>query len=341
MKYLLLLTALMTLCSCKENAEIKEKIIYRDVADTNVAAINTTEPVVELTPLTKEFGALVVREGEFTGTSKIVPWSSWWYPTKSKTLFENENPNELAPLQKYDRYVLESKGHDPESALFEKMEIYNPSEVNWAGLCHAWSVASVLHNEPKIDIIKNGMTFNIADQKSLILKSYENAEGLKFYGSRNNGGYDDDFNDVYPDQFHRFSQVFLFEKHLPFLMDYDPSFPVWSVPVYNIKFKIVKEDEHSAHVKAWVTIASPLVDNINFTGTKKSVKYYEYKLFGKWVGVDLLVTSSKWVNDSIYDHPDFLVAYPQNIKRSSLNTKLEISQIDEILGSEIIPTTGI
>ncbi len=319
-------TLMIVLIGCNDPKEI---VVMRDsMLESSVANKDLQ--------VTKEYGSLSVNEGEFTGTSQITPWSSWWFPTKDKYLFESSNEKTLAPLQKYDAYNKENSGVDSESALFERMEIYDPSEVNWAGLCHAWAIASVLHVEPKVSIIKNNISFSVADQKALLLKSYESPIGLKFYGKRNNGGFEDDFNDIYPDQFHRMAQVFLFERKLPFLMDYDPRFPVWTVPIYNIKFKIVKLNETSALVKAWLSTASPNVDSPNFVGTKKSVKFYEYKLYGQWTGGALKVTNSEWVNDSVFDHPDYLIAYPDAVKRQSLNLKLDVNKINEIIGKNYV-----
>lgn len=327
MKTLSALLTLLLFAGC--NTDENEKVIYRDTAGASVTPTKYSQ-------VTAEYGALSVQEGEFTGTTKIVPWSSWWFPTKDKYLFELPDQSELATLQKYDLYVEKVFGTDPETARFEELEIYEPSEVNWAGLCHAWAVASVLHVEPRSPVIRKGIQFNVGDQKALLLKSYENVGDLKIYGSRYNGSFDDQFADVYPDQFHRFAQVHLFERHLPFMMDYDPSFPVWTVPVNNIKFKITREDDTSAHVKAWVTIASPFVDTPNFVGTKKSVKAYEYRLIGRWIGNTLQVTGSEWINDSSYDHPDFLIAYPDAVKRASLNKNLEMEKINEIVGLKYV-----
>ncbi len=307
----------------------KEVTVYRDqIVDGKIANKDVQ--------VTNEFGPLSVTEGEFTATSQITPWSSWWFPTKDKYMFESSVEKNLAPLQKYDAYSEEIGEADPQSALYERMNIYDPSEVNWAGLCHAWAIASVLHYEPKANLFKKGMTFSVADQKALLLKSYESPTGLKFYGKRNNGGFEDDFNDIYPDQFHKMAQVFLFQRKLPFLMDYDPRFPVWTVPVYNIKFKIAKLNETSVLVKTWLSTASPNVDNLNFVGTKKSVKFYEYKLYGHWSENVFNVTNSEWINDSVYDHPDYLIAYPENVKRQSLNQKLDVNRINEIIGTNYV-----
>jgi hypothetical protein len=327
MKIFLIASILVLGVACKSS---EDNIVYKEVNGNVTLAKNAQ--------VTNSFGTLSIQEGEFTGTTKIIPWSSWWFPTKDKYLFENSNPGELAPLQKYDLFVKNSTGTDPESALYERSKIYDPNVVNWAGLCHAWAMASVLTVEPKNAIIKDDITLSVGDQKSLLLKSFENASGILTFGTRNNGSYKDDYNDIYPDQFHKLAQVYLFEKHLPFLMDYDPSFPVWTVPIYNIKFKIEKINSTTAHVMAWVTIASPFVESPNYVGTKKSVKFYEYNLFGYWNGDSLIVSGSEWINDSIYDHPDFLIAYPDNVQRVSFNKKLDPLKIDALIGTKNVST---
>lgn len=330
MKNIMMLTVLLLLVSC--NSKENEKVITKFQNSNGTTIEDEMKTPLKYQYVTTEFGGLSVQEGHFSGESSIIPWSSWWFPTKDRYMFENTKRRKLAPLEKYDLFVDRTYGDSPEAAYYEEMEIYDPSEVNWAGLCHAWAVASVLHPEPKVEISKKKIVFSVVDQKALLLKSYENVGNLQYFGDRYDGGFEDKFDDIYPDQFHRLAQVFIFEKKLPFLMDYDPSYPVWTVPVYDITFKITKEDKNTAHVKAWVTTASSFVSSPSYIGTKKSVKYYEYKLFGTWVGTKLLVTGSKWVNDAIYDHPDFLIAFPKNANRGSLNKNLDIAYIDEILG---------
>jgi len=326
MKFFLLFLILQLSYSCQNTDEV---IVYRESS----SSLNTPE---QFRQVTNSFGELKVSEGDFTGTSKITPWSSWWFPTKDKYLFSNQDNTKLAPLEKYDLFLEKTTGSAALSAQYEENEIYDEREVNWAGLCHAWAVASVLHQEPKFTVSRQNIDFSVGDQKALLLKSYENVSGLEIYGHRFDGGPNDEYEDIYPDQFHRFSQYFLFEKKLPILMDYDPSFPVWTVPVYKIKFNIKKIDESTASVKAWVEIASPFVESPNFVGTKKSVKLYEYNLFGTWSNGELYVTGSEWINASTFDHPDFLIAYPSKVKRGSLNKQLKVEKIDEIVRAKII-----
>ena len=326
MKFFLLLLVLQVTYSCQNSEDV---IVYRDRA----ASLSTPEGFRHVT---EKFGELKVKEGDHTGQSKITPWSSWWFPTKDKFMFAHTDRSKLAPLEKYDLYNERTSGQLTQAAIYEEKNIYDEREVNWAGLCHAWAVASVLHQEPRFIISRRDIDFSVADQKALLLKSYENVSGLEIYGHRFDGGPNDVYEDVYPDQFHRLAQHYLFEKKLPFLMDYDPSFPVWTVPVYKIKFTITKTDESSAFVRAWVEFASPFVENPNFVGTKKSVKMYEYNLYGTWVNGELIVNGSEWINASSYDHPDFLIGYPSNVKRGSLNKELKVEQIDEIIKAKLI-----
>lgn len=286
------------------------------------------------TMATNEYGALVVKEGEFSSQSKITPWSSWWFPSNRRYLFDRSSEDLLAPLQKYDLFARKSHDIEANAAEFEETEIFNPSEVAWAGLCHAWAIASVLHTEPISNVVLKGINFTTGDQKALLLKSYENVSNLKIYGQRFDGNRLDDYDDVYPDQFHKLVQVYLFDNKLPLLMDYDPSFSVWTVPVYITKFIIKKDSDTSAMVQAWVTMASPFVDSPEYIGTKRIVKSYEYRLNGSWSHGELTVTSSEWLNDSRYDHPDYLIGYPKDAKRSSLNTQLDANIVDEILGKK-------
>ena len=278
--------------------------------------------------VTDHYGALVVETGEFVYDTEMKPWSSWWYPSIDRDLFTNDD--DLAPLEKYDEYLLLKHNKTTEAAHFEETKLYNPMQASWAGLCHAWAIASVLHREPRRLIRKEGMNFSIADQKALLLKSYENTGDLEIFGQRYDGLYDNDFQNIYPDQFHRFMQQYLRDEGKPFIMDYDPSYPVWTVPVYLAKTSIVEVDRETMSVTTWVTYASPFVAQ-NFVGTRQIVKTYTYNLYGSWRNGQFTVTDGEWTGASVYDHPDYVIAYPKNAQRGSYNKELEVRYIDEIL----------
>ncbi len=114
-------------------------------------------------------------------------------------------------------------------------------------------------------------------------------------------------------------------------MDYDPRFPVWTVPVYKVKFQVSKLDETSAKVTAWVTFASPHVETHDFVGTKRVVKGYKYILKGNWKNGVLNVTDGEWIEESKHDHPDYLISFPSSIQRGSLNDQIKPEIVDTIL----------
>ncbi len=278
--------------------------------------------------VTNEYGALKVREGEYTFESEVTPWSSWWFPMRDRFLFDRNDSK--APLVKYDEYVSRRHSIDARAANYEEQELYNPAQAAWAGLCHAWAVASILHREPTRILRKENITFDVADQKALLLKSYENVGNLKIYGDRFDGQHDDNYDDIFPDQFHRFVQVHLEDMKKPFMMDYDASYPVWTVPVFKAKFSITFVSPTVADVKAWVTFASPLVD-AQYVGTRDLVKTYTYRLYGNTEGGVFTAIDSEWTGASVHDHPDYVIAYPEGATRGSYNREIDIEMVDEIL----------
>lgn len=308
------------------NGEVKEKLKKVKVYEIQDGRKADTYKVTE------KYGALTVREGEYVGESATKPWSSWWYPINEKSLFYNSDGG-ASTLEKYDFYAEKRLNEASEAALFEERNIYQPNEVGWAGLCHAWAIASVLHPEPTATKYLSGVKWTVADQKALLLKSYEKAEGISdiMYGERYNGDRSNDYDDIYPDQFHKLIQDHLVEKKKPFLMDYDPRSPVWTVPGYRVKFMVEKRDATTAVVSAWVTFASPHVDDHNFVGTKRVVKNYKYELKGKWSNGVLHVNDGEWLGDSKDDHPDYLISFPDTIQRGSRNQHIKTSIVDSIV----------
>lgn len=315
--------SMLTFTACNE--EVKEKIQMLEYPNGARRSAKSYE-------VTKKYGPLTIREGEYSGEAKMTPWSTWWYPLNEKTLFQGTD-NRLSTLEKYDHYAANVFGERAQAAKIEEQEIYKPSEVGWAGLCHAWAIAAVLHPEPKREKQAGGLNWSIADQKALLLKSYETATGISqiMYGGRYTGAREDDYDDIYPDQFHKLAQDHLIEKKKPFLLDYEARHPVWTVPAYKIKFIIKKQDEESALVSAWLSFASPHVKDLNFVGIKRIVKNYTYMLYGKWKNGVMAVNDGKWIEASKDDHPDYVISYPDSIQRGSNNTELKMTIIDSIL----------
>jgi hypothetical protein len=311
-----------------------------------------------LTNVTREFGHTVITARELPMRSGVVaanlkPWSSWWFPKKDDFLFKNYRSTLESPLAKYDlirRMKYQMMGRTaPKSAADYEYNNYNPNSLSWEGLCDAWALASISKPEPKKPVsyrVGNTIiTFTVGDLKALMLKTFEATDdsGLKYYGQKFSGDYSGwIYPDMFPDQFHRFLEVQLFERKQPFVMDHDPGVEIWNVPVYKANYLIesVPNEPNSVFVRTWLYSAESVRENEkDFLGTREAVREYNYVLKGSRNGNgDLVIESGYWVKgpdgvDSRKNHPDYLAIAidPSRLVRKSWNPELEIDLVDEIL----------
>jgi hypothetical protein len=306
-----------------------------------------------LTAVTREFGQSVISMRNLPYRSEVgsayhKPWSSWWFPKKDEVLFKGSS----SALSKYDqfrklRYRLKGKPTPRSAAEFES-NAHNPHSLAWEGLCDAWSMAAILKPEPKrpvtMRIGRDAITFSVADLKALLLKTYENVDDadLKYYGQKFTGdarGWI--FADIFPNEFHRFLEVQLFQRKQAFIMDHDPGVEVWNVPVYKANYLIdaIPSDPNAVAVTAWVFSAEffPFVDRES-VGTREAIRTYHYVLRGnRNIDGNLVVSSGDWIKgsdgiDSTRSHPDFITAVANPLLvRKSYNPEIEIDLVDEIL----------
>jgi len=313
--------------------------VAEDSADLELQADATDAETADLVA-TDVYGPLYVEIGRFVAEAKVKPWSSWWFPISEDTLFKETSQAELSPLQKYDRYCRTVLHRETNAADFERTRIYKPNAPGWAGLCDAWAVASIMEPEPTEDVTRDGIHFTVGDLKALLLKIHERPAGLKHFGKRNDAKWNDEYADIYPHQFHRFLQAELFDRGLPFIMDHDAGYEVWSSPVWKAITKIEKSSDQPdvVRVQTWLLSASPHVNNPNFTGTLQVINLYTYDLIGQW-GADnrFSVESSRWTERSRWDHPDFLIPKPEAVARQSRNPQIDASAVDAILGVRTEP----
>ena len=100
---------------------------------------------------------------------------------------------------------------------------------------------------------------------------------------------------MFPEQFHRFLEVQLFEKKQPFVMDHDAGIQIWNVPVYKANFSMdgVPGNPDAVFVRTWLYSAeTSATDARDFVGTKEAVREYNYLLKGKRNDVGQLVVDS-------------------------------------------------
>jgi hypothetical protein len=286
--------------------------------------------------VTDTYGLAYVREGSFFAEAKVKPWSSYWFPHSDTSLYEPiSGSREAAPLQKYDQWAKKAKKTETSAAAYEKTAMENHESDSWAGLCNAWSKASVMEKEPAnrkpVDV--DGVKFSSFDLKALLIKSYDNTVGFVNYGRRYNGERSDDFNDIYPDQFHRVLQATLFEKGQAFIMDRDPSIQVWNVPVYKAEVLIARDPSNAGvmHVRATLGTAGTR-DDTDFIGTWQVNYEYYYDLYGvSRPDGSFEVRSGAWTGASLDNHPDFVTVIPEKTVRQSDNPQLKTEWVDEIL----------
>jgi hypothetical protein len=306
--------------------------------------------------VTKEFGYTIISDRQFpiqvaAVAAKTIPWSSWWYPKRETFLFDDTAENGLAPLKKFD-LVRRSRFPAAGSASDFERSRYSAQLLSWEGLCDAWAIASIVRPEPKrpvkvtlSDGSKKSVTFTVADLKALLLKTFEavDGSGLSTYGQKFNGNITGwIYPDMFPEQFHQFIEVQLFQNQRPFIIDHDAGMEVWNIPVYraNYKMDLVPNEPDSVFVTTWIYSAeSVLVNEKNFVGTKQAVREYNYVLTGsRTVEGDLMVKSGYWVKgpngiDSRSNHPDYAIqiADPAKIIQKSWNPELDINLVNEIL----------
>ena len=288
------------------------------------------------TKVTATYGPLVVRETDESGIEAYalradgkqwLPWSAYWYPTNDTVLFDGAD----APLKKYDRFAARTHGSATSAAEFEEKNVYNPAP-GWEGSCDAWAKASLFEAEP----VRGVGEFTAFDLKALLIKSYQSIDddSIEYFGERNNGD-DSNYKDIYPDQFHRFLQVNLFEDHKPFLMDKDPGIAVWNMPMYYANLTITRDsDPRVLHVQAKVKGANFWTSH---TENKRKVllKEYTYDLMGMPNSDgSFSVDVGQWTGNSIKDHPDFVGAIKHKpVRHRSLNTEIDTKVIEQLMSS--------
>jgi hypothetical protein len=292
--------------------------------------------------VTKRFGLTRVKEGDFQSPDmQAIPWTGYWFPKQQKEMFAADpDTGELSPLQRYDQWVKKVKGVESHAADIEAGS-YDPQSDSWEGLCNAWAAASIKEPGPTQDTVVDGVKFRAIDLRALLIKTHDGKpEGYTQYGERNEGT-GQDFQDIYPDQFHRFLQVQLFDNGQPFIMDKDPGPEVWNVPVFAAESQLMRDpaDSHVMHVRTWITYANFSHDFLYNGSTEQVVKEYTYDLYGiQLPDGSFEVHSGFWTMvgdiDSTLDHPDFVTLLPDDdSSRASFNQGLNSQWVDEIVAA--------
>jgi hypothetical protein len=216
---------------------------------------------------------------------------------------------------------------------------------NWEGRCGAWAIASVMEPEPVlpdagVQIPGTDIKFYTRDLKALIVKSYETVDNSAFhrFGQPYAGDPGDDYQDIYPDQFHRVLQAELFDHHRPIVMDDTAGVEVWNTPVWAAMTTLTRDgsDPHVMHVYTRAKGAQSVRVSPDYAGPSKDTTYqYTYDLYGfPQSDGSLLVKFGKWTGDSFQDHPDYVLTLPEKgtqVRHASANQQLDPGVIADIL----------
>jgi len=88
------------------------------------------------------------------------PWSgSWWPLADCRLAFGAWGPERLSPLEKYDSYMMVTRGYNPLAAAREADPVNGHNEApkrdgeSWTGHCHGWSAAALLFPEPTSNVL--------------------------------------------------------------------------------------------------------------------------------------------------------------------------------------------
>ncbi|GMG16563.1 unnamed protein product [Phytophthora fragariaefolia] len=231
----------------------------------------------------------------------------------------------------------------------------------WYGICHAWTPAAMLEDEPQCAVTYNGVTFQPMDIKALLSDVYDGATVTTvFTGTRYNGGTDstdeygrhssDSYRDLNPAYFHIAAANLLGKLNATFIADVTAGSEVWNQPVRGFK---VYEQTNMTLAEAAQTFYG--LDEYPWNAAAKSIVYVKSRL--SWIFETYtdgpLVSSGKvnsyttgayyyyllemdddgniiggeWVYDSDDDHPDF-IWFPKAKPAADTVTSIGLSYAD-------------
>ncbi|POM77282.1 Transglutaminase elicitor, partial [Phytophthora palmivora] len=231
----------------------------------------------------------------------------------------------------------------------------------WYGICHAWTPAAMLEEEPNCAVTYNGVTFQPLDIKALLSDVYDGATvSTVFTGTRYNGGTDsedeygrhsnDAYRDLNPAYFHIAAANLLGKLNATFIADVTAGSEVWNQPVRG--FKVYEQTEMTPEEAASTFYG---LEEYPWNAAAKSIVYMKTRL--SWIfetytdgglvssgQVDSYTTGAyyyyllemddsgniiggEWVYDSDDDHPDF-IWFPKAKPSADTVTSIGLSYAD-------------
>lgn len=237
-------------------------------------------------------------------------WSGYWWPTAKQEI--------LKPLAKYDQLT------GARSAEWEKAN--NPPNVEaWVGLCHGWSAAAVMEEEPTARRSVNNVDLGVGDQKAWLSLAH-GGDVANFYGLRFDGRPGDDPNDMAPEVLWEALRTTIGEQKTAIVLDIEPGAEVWNFPAYAYRVEAQKVGNvYRGKIYVWFADDHVAPD---FVGVKRFVQAYPFEIGIGPNGTPLQGTG-RWISSAKKSHPDF--AWVPYVVRSG-NDELSYEKVCELLG---------
>jgi hypothetical protein len=234
------------------------------------------------------------------------------------------------------RWMTENRGHwrthdgldnDNDGKIDEC--IGNEGIAIWWGLCHAWTPAALLEDEPLYPVSINGVTFEISDLKALMITAYDASKAMVIGGRCKTNDVERDENgrilesscrDTNAGSFHVILGNFLGRLELGFAEDRTYDAQVWNQPVDSYMVESLREVTETEAIALLVDDPST-VSTYPFNENAKS--------FVEVVVTVRYVVESRPMSQPIDDHERYL-------RNDRYHYVLELDGNAEIIGGEWI-----
>lgn len=243
------------------------------------------------------------KSNQYAHTTTHIPWSGYWWPLANRTSWTGRDNTNLydkgGPLDKYDQYVLKTRGTNPgareweeknngypvgdiKEATFERDygrdvnrdgDMDDPYDYNhdgdtddsmdasWWGHCHAFGPAGINEDEPTEPITREGITFTVGDLKGLLWACYDSTSADFFVGDRCNDAEKEEakLKDVTAGDFHKVLLQWIATKDTAIVCDIVATEAVWNYPLY--AYTMSERVDSSDPTKVHYTVTARYADD--------------------------------------------------------------------------------
>jgi len=200
----------------------------------------------------------------------------------------------------------------------------------WWGLCHAWTPAAIIEEEPTYSVVLNNLTFYPSDLKALMITIYDYSRAVVIGGrckaaqvERDENGriLDPDCRDTNAGTFHVIMTNFLGRYQMGFAEDRTYNDQVWNQPVHSYVVDHVEEIDESQAI-ALLVLDTEGVDTYTFNEDAS-----------RWAAVEVTM---KYVTESYPSENALLSIHGNYLREDNYHYVLEMDADGLIIGGEWI-----